>query len=72
MTAPLLDPAHGPLIAVRMNILTRKTLGGLETDLQGRVLRPGGDRFSAILNMSKDTVSAAQPFDPAKVIPAHQ
>jgi hypothetical protein len=36
------------------------------------VLRPGGDRFSAILNMSKDTVSAAQPFDPAKVIPAHQ
>ncbi|MCP2013564.1 putative oxidoreductase [Deinococcus sp. HSC-46F16] len=41
--APLLDPAHGPLIAVRMNILTRKTLGGLETDLQGRVLRPGGN-----------------------------
>lgn len=41
--APLLDPAHGPLIAVRMNVLTRKTLGGLETDLQGRVLRPGGE-----------------------------
>ncbi|MGU3663672.1 PRC-barrel domain-containing protein [Methylobacterium sp. A49B] len=34
------------------------------------VLRPGGDRFSAVLNMSKDTVAAAQPFDPAKVIPA--
>ncbi len=33
----LLDPAHGPLIAVRLNILTRKTLGGLETDLDGRV-----------------------------------
>jgi len=32
-----LDPAHGPLIAVRLNILTRKTLGGLETDLDGRV-----------------------------------
>ena len=29
----ILDPAHGPLIAVRLNILTRKTLGGLETDL---------------------------------------
>jgi predicted oxidoreductase len=35
----LLDPAHGPLIAVRLNILTRKTLGGLETDLDGRVFR---------------------------------
>jgi len=39
-TAPphrLLDPAHGPLIAVRLHILTRKTLGGFETDLEGRV-----------------------------------
>ncbi|MEE7492889.1 PRC-barrel domain-containing protein [Methylobacterium oryzae] len=34
------------------------------------VLRPGGDRFSAVLNMGKDAVAAAQPFDPAKVIPA--
>ena len=34
------------------------------------VLRPGGDRFSAVLNMSKDTVAAAQPFDPAKVVTA--
>ncbi|SMB92357.1 FAD-binding dehydrogenase [Deinococcus hopiensis] len=40
--APILDPADGPLIAVRMNVLTRKTLGGLETDLSGQVLRPGG------------------------------
>ena len=39
----LLDPSAGPLIGVRLNILTRKTLGGLETDLQGRVLRPGGE-----------------------------
>ena len=38
----LLDPDAGPLIAVRLNILTRKTLGGLETDLSGRVLRPDG------------------------------
>ncbi|OCC04965.1 FAD-binding dehydrogenase [Labrys sp. WJW] len=37
----LLDHAHGPLIAVKLNILTRKTLGGLETDLDGRVF--GGD-----------------------------
>jgi predicted oxidoreductase len=36
----LLDPKAGPLIAVRLNILTRKSLGGLETDLDGRVLTP--------------------------------
>ncbi|MFI2619382.1 FAD-binding dehydrogenase [Streptomyces sp. NPDC018584] len=38
----LLDPKAGPLIAVRLNILTRKTLGGLETDLSSRVLSEGG------------------------------
>jgi len=38
----LLDPKAGPLIAVRLSILTRKTLGGLETDLSGRVLRADG------------------------------
>ena len=38
----LLDPAAGPLIAVRLWVLTRKTLGGLETDLDGRVLAAGG------------------------------
>ncbi|MGW6442884.1 FAD-binding dehydrogenase [Lentzea sp. NPDC055074] len=38
----LLDTGSGPLIAIRMNILTRKTLGGLQTDLQGRVLGSNG------------------------------
>jgi predicted oxidoreductase len=38
----LLDPEAGPLIAVRLRILTRKTLGGLETDLSGRALALGG------------------------------
>jgi predicted oxidoreductase len=38
----LLDPAAGPLIAVRLRILTRKTLGGLQTDLMGRVLGANG------------------------------
>ncbi len=38
----LLDPAAGPLIAVRLHVLTRKSLGGLETDLHGRVLRADG------------------------------
>ncbi|MFG6544988.1 FAD-binding dehydrogenase [Sulfitobacter sp. 1A13730] len=36
----ILDPANGPLIAVRLNILTRKSLGGLHSDTQGRVLTP--------------------------------
>ncbi|HEX4393945.1 MAG TPA: FAD-binding dehydrogenase [Mycobacterium sp.] len=39
---PLLDPKAGPLIAVKLHILTRKTLGGLETDLDSRVLTAGG------------------------------
>jgi predicted oxidoreductase len=38
----LLDPAAGPLIAVRLSVLTRKTLGGVETDLSGRVLQSNG------------------------------
>jgi uncharacterized protein len=38
----LLDPAAGPLIAVRLNILTRKTLGGLQTDLESRVIGADG------------------------------
>ncbi|MBY0121479.1 FAD-binding dehydrogenase [Bacillus sp. S/N-304-OC-R1] len=39
----ILDPQNGPLIAVRLNILSRKTLGGLQTDLSGRVLSQTGD-----------------------------
>jgi predicted oxidoreductase len=38
----LLDPESGPLIAVRLHVITRKTLGGLETDLSSRVLTTGG------------------------------
>ena len=38
----ILDAAHGPLIAVKLNILTRKTLGGFETDLDGRVFGQDG------------------------------
>ncbi|KJY45527.1 FAD-binding dehydrogenase [Streptomyces sp. NRRL S-444] len=39
----ILDPEAGPLIAVRLSILTRKSLGGLETDLSSRVLTATGD-----------------------------
>lgn len=39
----ILDPACGPLIAVRLHLLTRKSLGGLHTNLNGQVLTPGGE-----------------------------
>ncbi|TAM70162.1 MAG: FAD-binding dehydrogenase [Microbacteriaceae bacterium] len=38
----LLDPKAGPLIAVKLHILTRKTLGGIQTDLDARALNPAG------------------------------
>jgi predicted oxidoreductase len=44
----ILDPKHGPLIAVRLHLLTRKTLGGLETDLDSNVIRPDGSRFPGL------------------------
>lgn len=44
----ILDPKAGPLIAVRLNILTRKSLGGLETDLSSRVLAPGGEPLAGL------------------------
>ena len=37
-----LDPAARPLIAVRLHILTRKTLGGLHTNLDAQVLGQAG------------------------------
>ncbi|GGZ07121.1 FAD-binding dehydrogenase [Streptomyces poonensis] len=44
----ILDPKAGPLIAVRLNILTRKTLGGLETDLSSRVLTESGEPLDGV------------------------
>jgi len=38
----ILDPDAGPLIAVRLRVVTRKTLGGIETDLSGRALAGNG------------------------------
>lgn len=46
--APLESPDNGPLIAVKLNILTRKSLGGLETNLQGQVLRPDKKVFAGL------------------------
>lgn len=44
-TAPphrLQDPAAGPMIAVKLHVLTRKSLGGVQTDLDSRVLDASG------------------------------
>ena len=42
------DPAAGPLIAVKLHVLTRKSLGGIETDLSGRVLGPSGEPIAGL------------------------
>jgi len=44
----LTDPKAGPLIAVKLHILTRKSLGGLETDLDARALRGDGSVFPGL------------------------
>ncbi|MDQ8044224.1 MAG: FAD-binding dehydrogenase [Patulibacter sp.] len=44
----LLDPKAGPLIAVKLGIVTRKTLGGLETDLGGRVIEASGEPLGGL------------------------
>ncbi len=44
----ILDPAAGPLIAVKLHILTRKTLGGLATDLEARALGPDGQPLAGL------------------------
>jgi uncharacterized protein len=43
-----LDGSGGPLIAVRLHVLTRKTLGGVETDLSARALRPDGSPLPGV------------------------
>lgn len=44
----ILDPKHGPLIAVHMNLLTRKSLGGLETNLESNVMKANGEKFPGL------------------------
>lgn len=46
----ILDPASGPLIAVRLNIVTRKTLGGLHTDLNSQVLDKSGKPIESLFS----------------------
>jgi predicted oxidoreductase len=50
-TAPphaILDPANGPLVAVKLHVLTRKTLGGIQTDLQSRALDSAGNPIDGL------------------------
>jgi uncharacterized protein len=44
----ILDPEAGPLIGIKLNILTRKTLGGIHTDLDCNVIRADGERFGGL------------------------
>ncbi len=44
----MLDPANGPLIAVKLHLLTRKSLGGLEANLDSQVLRADGSAFPGL------------------------
>ncbi len=45
---PLLDPAGGPLIAIKLNLISRKSLGGIQTDLQSRILDNQGDVMAGL------------------------
>ena len=39
----IVDPKAGPLIAIRLQVMARKSLGGIQTDLGCRVLRESGE-----------------------------
>jgi uncharacterized protein len=44
----ILDPAVGPLIGVKLHILTRKSLGGIQTDLSSRALGVNGQPIDGL------------------------
>ncbi|MEM7656095.1 MAG: FAD-binding dehydrogenase [Bacteroidota bacterium] len=44
----IMDPKGGPLIAIRSFILARKSLGGIQTDLGGRVLTESGEAIPGL------------------------
>jgi predicted oxidoreductase len=46
---PILDPKAGPLIAVREFVISRKSLGGMQTDLASRVLGADGQPIAGLL-----------------------
>ncbi len=44
----LLDPSAGPLVAIRLRLITRKTLGGMQTDLDSQVLDAMGNKITGL------------------------
>ncbi len=47
--APILDRSAGPLIAIKLRLVTRKSLGGIQTDLASRVLDTAGQPIDGLL-----------------------
>jgi hypothetical protein len=45
---PIVDEKAMPLIAIRMTVMARKSLGGIQTDLESRVLRPDGTTIDGL------------------------
>jgi hypothetical protein len=45
---PIVDPKAMPLIAIRMTVMARKSLGGIQTDLESRVLGPDGSPIEGL------------------------
>jgi uncharacterized protein len=45
---PIVDEGAMPLIAIRMTVMARKSLGGIQTDLRSRVLRPDGEAIHGL------------------------
>jgi len=45
---PILDPKAAPLVAIRLHFISRKSLGGLQTDLAGRVLANDGQALKGL------------------------
>ena len=45
---PMLDEKSGPLIAIKLRLITRKSLGGIQTDLQSRVLNNAGQAIDGL------------------------
>ena len=55
----ILDPKAGPLIAVKLHVLTRKSLGGIETDLTPARWHRAASRSPACMPRARRAASAA-------------
>src|SRR5699024_11451906 len=65
-TAPphrILDPSAGPLIGVKLHVLTRKTLGGIQTDLDSRALGASGQPIEGLYRSEEHTSELQSRFD---------